>query len=272
MKLVYLYRFDTENPGDLYSAPVHYLGSSRSGLSLDIFTNDIPEIKSDAVIIGGGALMTNKKFLRNIYRCLESIDSKYRIVWGVGFEPDNIDLDIKDQFDLFSTREYKLNSEVEWVPCSSVLHPIFNEVESIRPTQDFLIVDHFKRFIEFDKLHTRIVNKPNNIRNIVEQIAKHRFIITSSYHVAYWSILLGKRCAVIGDKLPKKFNRMKHFPVISKTWNDDLYDQAKVWPEARYESIKANYRFHRKFEDLLGVENPAQLACMQTEHLMEKEL
>lgn len=272
MKLAYLYRVDTENPGDLYSSPMHYLGHGRSGVVVDVFTENTPEMSVDAVIIGGGALLTNKKFARNINRQLEKIHARYKIVWGIGFEPDNIDIKVKNQFDVFSTREYNLCKDVDWVPCASALHPIFNNVKSIEPTQDFLIVDHFKRSIEFKRPHTRIINRPNNIGNIVEQIANHRFVITSSYHVAYWSILAGKRCAVIGDKLPTKFNRMKHFPVIAKKWNDELYDQATVWSEARYESIRANYKFYRKIEDLLGIDNPAQLSCMQHAHLKNKKM
>lgn len=267
MKLAYIFRVDVDNPGDLHSSPVHYLGSSRSGVIVDVFGNNTPDIKVDAVIVGGGALLTNKKFARNLNRCLERIDAKYKIAWGIGFEPDNVDINVRDQFDLFSTREYKLDKDIDWVPCASALHPIFDEIEKTTADEDFLVIDHFKRSVAFEKPHTRIVNRPNNIRTIIDQIAQHRFVITSSYHVAYWSILAGKRCAVIGDKLPGKFNRMKHFPAIANSWHDDLYDQAKSWPEARYESIQANYRFHRQFEDLVGIENPAQLACMQHAHL-----
>jgi hypothetical protein len=60
---------------------------------------------------------------------------------------------------------------------------------------------------------------------------------------------------------------MKHFPVIADNWADSLIDRAKTWPNARYESIRANYLYHRQIEDLLGVENPLQLACMQHKHL-----
>ena len=48
---------------------------------------------------------------------------------------------------------------------------------------------------------------------------------------------------------------------------DDLYNQARSWQEARYESVKANYRFHRQIEELLGVEKPLQLLSMQHKHL-----
>ena len=267
MKFAYTYSLDLENPGDLHSSPMHYLGDTRNGVVIDVFAKDIPNMQVDALIIGGGALFTNKKFLRNLVHKLENITANHTIVWGVGFDTKNIDIEIKNQFSLFSTREYKLNPDVPWVPCISALHTIFNKIENVSPTKDFLVVDHFKRSIPFDKPHTRIINKPNSIENIIEQIADHRFVITGSYHVAYWSILAGKRCAIVGDSLPTKFNKMKHFPVKSKSWHDDLYDQAKTWPQARYESIKANYKYHRQVENLLGVENPLQLSSMQYKNL-----
>ena len=267
MRLAYIYRFDTENPGDLYSSPMHYLGNTRNGVVVDIFAEDIPEMSVDVVVIGGGALLTNKKFVRNLDAKLEKIKSKYTIVWGAGYDPSVENIINKDRFDLFSSREHKVDPTIQWVPCSSCLHDVFRENESVNPTNDFLVVDHFKRSIDFDKPHTRIINRPNSIRNIVEQIAKHRYVVTSSYHVAYWSILLGRRCAVVGESLPKKFNRMKHFPVKAKVWHDDLYDQAKIWHNARYESIKANYKFHRSIEDLVGVEKPLQLLSMKYNHL-----
>ena len=260
MNFAHIFRVDYENPGDLYSAPMHYLGPGYSGVMVDVFADNIPEIEVDAVIVGGGALMTNQKFVNNLDRLFERIHARHRIVWGVGFETDNIDIDIQHQFDLFSTREYKLDLAVDWVPCASALHPKFDQIQSTTPSKEFLVVDHFKRSIAFDRPHTQIVNRPNSMQHILEQIADHRFVVTSSYHVAYWSILAGKRCAVVGNSLPTKFRRMKHFPVIADSWNDSLIDIAQLWPEARYDSILANYRFFRKVEDLIGIENPAQLA------------
>lgn len=270
MKFAYIHRYDTENPGDLCSSPIHYLGNTRNGVVIDVFADDIPEMSVDVTIVGGGALLTNKKFVRNLNHKLDRIQSKITVAWGVGYEPDNIDISIANRFDLFSTREYKVHSDIQWVPCSSALHGIFGELDNITSTKDFLVVDHFKRSIEFDGVCTRIINKPNSIRNIAQQIADHRFVITSSYHVAYWSILMGKKCAVLGESVPTKFNRMKHFPIKAKVWHNDLYDQAKSWPNARYESVLANYRFHRQIEDLMGTKNPLQLLSMQHAHLRKE--
>lgn len=193
MNFAYVYRHDCSNPGDLYSTPMHYLGDDYQGIIVDVFTNNIPEIYVDVVIIGGGALMTNNKFVKKLEICLSKIHAKKKIVWSVGFDPNNVNFNIKNNFDLFSTRENNLSDEIEWVPCVSCLHKAFDDVDSIKPTKDFLIVDHFKRSIEFKRPHTRIINKPNSINNILEAISDHRVVVTSSYHVAYWATLMKKK-------------------------------------------------------------------------------
>lgn len=251
MKIVYIHRYDPQNPGDLYSCPMLHLPKDRKGVIVDIFANDVPDISADVVIVGGGALLSNKKFLNNLNHKLENIQSKITVAWGIGYEPDNINPSIMDQFDLFGTRDYNVNPDMQWVPCVSSMHEIFTEKQSVSPTKDFLVVDHFKRSIEFDREHTRIINKPNWFTNVVEQIVDHRFIITSSYHVAYWSTLLGRKCAVIGNKLPGKFNRMKYFPIKEKVWHDDLYDLAQVWPDAREDCVQTNLAFQQQVENLI---------------------
>ena len=141
MKLAYIYSHDIDNPGDLNSSPMHYLGNTCNGVVVDAFAADIPKMSVDVTIIGGGALLTNKKFVRNIKHKLDSIQSKFTVAWGVGYDPVNIDSSIAEQFDLFSTREYKVNANIAWVPCSSVLHKVFRKMENVVPTKDFLVID-----------------------------------------------------------------------------------------------------------------------------------
>ncbi len=160
MKFAHIFRVDVENPGDLFSAPMHYLGADYNGIIVDVFADNIPEMEVDAIIVGGGALMTNQKFVNNLDRLFEKIHARHRIVWGVGFETDNINIDIRHKFDLFSTREYKLDADVDWVPCASVMHTKFDSIKSTKPSKDFLVVDHFKRSIAFNRRHTRILNQP----------------------------------------------------------------------------------------------------------------
>ncbi len=79
----------------------------------------------------------------------------------------------------------------------------------------------------------------------------------------YWATLLKKKVFVIGDKLPTKFNRVKHFPVIASEFTPDLIDKAVVWDGAFLECVKRNYLFNRNVEEVTGIENPLQLDWMR---------
>lgn len=252
MKWGYLFSADPANPGDWYSSPMNYMSPDRRGVVIDIFLQNAPEITVDVLIIGGGALFTNGKFYRHLQNTLSCIQARHRIVWGVGFEPTRLDISVFDQFDLASTREYNIDERIDWVPCASAMHLIFNSVESVKPKHDFLVVDHFKRFVPFERQHTRLINKPNHITAVVHAIAEHRFVITASYHVAYWAALVGRPCFVIGHSLPGKFFHYKHPPVIASTWDDDLLDQAQIWPEARLEATQANQQYLKRINQLVG--------------------
>jgi hypothetical protein len=95
-------------------------------------------------------------------------------------------------------------------------------------------------------------NKPNNIDTIIEAIADHKCIFTSSYHVAYWATLLKKKTYVIGDNLPTKFYSMKHSPLIASTYDDSLLNQGTVYYNAYDECIAATKQFRNKVEELTG--------------------
>lgn len=263
MKYAYVYSVDYDNPGDINSSVHDYFGVGYKGIIIDVFSTDLPDMHVDVLIIGGGALFTSNKFLRGLNYIRSKVKSKHTIVWGVGFDSNLQDTNVVSQFDLFSTREHKLHKEIQWVPCPSVLHPVFRRTDLPGVSNDYLVVDHFKRKIPLALPHTRIVNKPNSIHNIVEAISSHNYVITSSYHVMYWATLLKKKVFVIGDKLPTKFNRVKHFPVIASEFTPDLIDKAVVWDGAFLECVKRNYLFNRNVEEVTGIENPLQLGWMR---------
>ena len=145
-------------------------------------------------------------------------------------------------------------SNYDWVPCPSVLHPAFNENLKKISTKDFLIIDHWKRPITFNKKVTRIANKPNNINAILEAIAEHRYVITTSYHAAYWATLLRKKTIVVGSNLPQKFYTLKHQPVIVPKVEVQSIDEATVYHSAYDECVLANNVFRVKVENFIGMD------------------
>jgi len=268
MRWGYLFRADLDNPGDWHSSPMNYLGEDRRGVIMDVFLQNAAqvEVEVDVLVIGGGALFTNAKFYRHLQYVLAHVQARHRIVWGVGFKLTKLDVSVFDQFDLASTRECNISERVSWVPCASAMHPIFNTVESLKPMHDFLVVEHFKRPVTFTRQHTRMINKPNHITAIIRAIAEHRFVITSSYHVAYWPTLVGRPCFVVGENLPSKFFHYKHSPVIASDWQDELLDRARVWPEARIEAVQANLQYLDQVDQLI---NTTPVECKEQSQTQE---
>lgn len=250
LKYAYIFRRDFENPGDLYSCPMHYLTKDKHGIMIDVYDDNVPEMEVDVVIVGGGAIFSNNKFISSIDNILEKVKSKYRIAWGVGLT-SSIKHNIKSNFDLFGCRDFTVENQF-WTPCLSVLHPLIFENLNKIPKNKFLVVDHWKRPIHFPRNHTRIFNKPNNIETVIQAISNHKRIFTSSFHVAYWATLLKRKVYVIGDNLPGKFFTMKHSPVIAENYTDDLLNQGTVYYDAYENCVDENKKFRTAIEQVVG--------------------
>ena len=256
LKYAYVFRRDFQNPGDLYSCIMHYLNADYQSIMIDVYNSKIPKIDVDVVFVGGGAIFSTTKFINNVDKVLSNINAKYKIAWGVGLT-EELKTTIQSNFNLFGSRDFR-GDENQWVPCPSAFHPLITHNLNKKPTKNFLVIDHWKRPIEFNHDHTRMINKPNNIESIIEAISNHERIFTSSYHVAYWATLLQKRTYVIGENLPGKFFTMKHSPVIAERYTDDLLQQGTVYYNAYNECINANKKFKKQVENLIG----EQVTCI----------
>ena len=250
----YLFRRDFDNAGDLHSCPMHYLSGDKHGIMIDVYDNNLPNIEVDVLFIGGGAIFSTKKFVNSIEHILTRVKSKYKIVWGVGLTPALLENN-NIQYDLFGVRDFNIPNYT-WTPCSSALHASLYKNLTKIPSKKFLVVDHWKRPIEFTLEHTRLNNKPNNINAIIENIVDHEYVFTTSFHVAYWAILLNRKTYVIGENLPGKFHTMKHSPIIVPKFNDELLDQTLIWDNAYEECVEANKNFRHRIKDLIGIEFP----------------
>jgi hypothetical protein len=254
MKNVFVHRRDIDNPGDINSTPFHYLDNNQRG-----FLVDYPNLENlsgwqfDNVIVGGGAFPN--KFASSVKKFLQNQTIKNFVIWGTGWEINDPELDdLARSAQLLGIREWLPNTAYEnnWVPCVSVLHPCIEKGLKVLPTKNFLIIDHWKRQkIEFGALdHTRISNKPNSIHQVVEAIADHRWVITSSYHGAYWSILLNKRVIFISNPWIPKCATLKYHIPQAENFNFDLLDLSQKYPDAYEECRQVNLEFKEKFLSL----------------------
>lgn len=249
----YLFRRDFDNPGDLYSCPMHYLVNENSGIMIDISQKYIPKIDVDVLIVGGGALFTVNRFVDAVEEKLRNINAAFKIVWGADLTPQ-IDPSVLDKYDMVGIRN--TTSSKLWVPCASAMHPAIFEHFDKKPSKGILSIEHWKRPIDIKSEHTTITNKPSCIHTIVKEISEHEYVVTTSYHAAYWATLLKRKVIVIGSgkSFPTKFYGFRHPPIIAEEFDESLLDQAKVWDDAYRECIGANYYFRKQIEKVTGID------------------
>lgn len=256
MNNLFLYRKDFANPGDIWSSPIHYLDDNWRGMTLDVDKSyDLENKHFDTVFIGGGALFTIGNYIYNIQKILETVKFNKLVYWGVGRGLTHDFPFVEYIPDLASSREWEpdyFSEYVEWVPCASVLHPLIEKYINRPNTKDFLVLNHWKRSeILFPAEHTKMNNKPQTIEQMLEVIAAHKWVLTTSYHAAYWATLLNKRVIVLQvDNPDNKFRGFKHRPVVVKKFNWETVVQAKNYPNAYEECLYANLRFRDKVYNL----------------------
>lgn len=245
---------DLANPGDLNSTPFHYLDKHQRGFLIDYTALEhLSGWEFDNVVIGGGGMPD--RFADSVLNFLSNQTVKNAVIWGAGWEIDNPVLDqLAGSAQLVGIREWLPGTmyENQWVPCVSVLHPSIEKNLSVIPTKNFLVIDHWKRTpIELDGLaHARISNRSVTMDNVIQAIAEHRWIITSSYHGAYWATLLNKRVIFVSDPWMAKCANLKHSVPQAEKFSLDLLDQTQKYPDAYQECRQANLDFKEKFLQL----------------------
>lgn len=250
---VYISRFDYGNSGDLWSSPVHYVSKPARGLMVDCMNlgeNAMPTQDVNCVVVGGGALLCSNKFIGRIRSYISNLRYRHLVVWGVGSDFE-LDTGFFHDSAMFSTRE-ETQDRHRWIPCASVMHPAMAWTrEHSSPTKDFLVIDHWKRHpILLECHHTRIVNNPVTIEEMLKLIGDHRWVITSSYHAAYWATLLDKKVIVCSDPWQPKFDNFRHPPVLATRFKWELLDRAVSYPNAYDECLQANHKFLEEFESI----------------------
>ena len=214
-----------KNPGDASCSPAYFFDFGKSSKVISISElNSLHLSENDSVILGGGGML-NDMYLP----ILEDIskETKNLIFWAIGtnrhFWPGRIDSPLQEQLfrflactketllqafskSIYAKREEKLlknaslvglrdkQNEFPCLPCPTCLHPIFDEVKDKNVVydkpcwighEDFLTL-HRKKML--NKIHYN----GSELSILVREMANYSKIFTSSYHCAYWGMLLGK--------------------------------------------------------------------------------
>jgi hypothetical protein len=250
MKTLYLHRVDLGNPGDLHSSPQLFLGDGWQGPTLDLMWHCDLDIEVDFVVVGGGAVLQNHKFVGTLLQMLSQIRYKHLVIWGAGHDPD-LAAPVLEKSSLWGVREYADDSNDTWVPCVSGTHRVFRDLRKHQATKDFLIINHWKRkAITINANATRIKNNPADMINVVQAIANHRYILTSSYHAAYWAVLMKRRVVFVSDPWHNKLKNFRWSVPQAEQFTWDLLDQTEIYHDAIDIVGRANHDFRQRVYDL----------------------
>lgn len=201
--LYFIHRVD-KNPGDYWSSPRHYYNFPENQV-LDIL--DIDKLHQIPVgsncIIGGGGLI--KQIFMPSLKILNEKKCKM-VFWGIGerltqnLKTGWISQAMKEHVrpELFNSTLHlasmrSLEPGVEWIPCSSCNHPIFDSgllPEREASLDNIKIFQHKKVKIPNNEGYKLAINDPLTLEESVSFIAGASLLITNSYHGMYWAYLL----------------------------------------------------------------------------------
>lgn len=225
----FISRFGVKNIGDSVSSPIHYFDFFGDNHTFEYNHNILPY---PMTVIGGG-LFGEHIINRAAYGT---------VWWGVGVA-NMKEANLKPK-GLFSTRDWGF--EYRWVPCASCMSHLFDKERKV--TRDVVIYEHQKTHINMPDI-PKMRNNTMDFEKVLDFLGSANYVITSSYHGAYWSLLLGKRVYLVKE-LNAKTRYFKWQPVYCKP--EDCY---RLRPE-RYEGVleecrEANIKFYSDTCDFL---------------------
>lgn len=268
-KIHFVNRIDKDNLGDWLCSPLNYYYEYFSKFNIvrhDIDFIDWHEIKRDDIVIIGGSGMFNVtiSFNENINKLLNRCDNV--IAWSVGFNTHdkqwfqgNEFPDILiNKFKLCTIRDYNHDSKIEYLPCPSVFAFANSNFEIIK--RKFGIIEHKDLPINGDFYGIERISNAYSLSEVKNFISTSECIITNSYHMGYWSLLLKKKVIIV-DKFSTKFDYYKYRPIFiytagksSKDLQEEIekaFNEAENYSEAYNEAIELNNEFFSRVKTII---------------------
>jgi hypothetical protein len=278
------------NLGDWISSPYYYFEDFFSRYTCVLHSDWAVlwhEIeRGDVVVFGGGGLLDNSDALNIVLnKLLDKCDNV--VIWGAGTHKYNennifgkktstVEIDFSKAL-LCGIRDYQHPYEVPFVPCVSCLNDAFDiEQNNNNVTRQ---VGTIRSALEGS---FAVSGTPSSVSNaepigtVVDYILGSRNILVSSYHGAYWSMLLGRRVILPLSRLGVDKYRYFKYPV--GIYDSNVYDEEKLLkiasdiPEPRdflAEARVLNMNFFKKVRDL--IEDRISIPCKpQTTQIIAK--
>jgi len=259
-KVHFIHHLDYDNIGDWLASPLNYFADYFID-QYNVVYHTLELIRwneiapNDAIILGGGGLFENEPFCQEwINRMLDTCGCV--IAWSVGFhrrgeEPVLPEINYS-KFALAAVRDYDHPAGLEYLPCVTCMLPQLRKKSEVKHTLG--VINHTEFIITESGLP--FIDNSVNIDEMTDFIAECDAILTSSFHAAYWSLLMGKK-TIVAFIWADKFKYFKNKPVLLNDLSVDIVNKILVDGEAKTyegwldECIDLNIKFFERVKKSL---------------------
>jgi len=279
-KLHFVHYLDYGNVGDWTASPLNYFADYFL-TRYNVVYHNIAFMKwnliepHDAIILGGGGLLENvAPFQEAINRMFDMCGCV--IGWGLGFHTreDTPELPKIDylRFTMLSIRDYDFPEKHEYVPCVTCMLPQLRKKSENK--HDLGVINH--AIFPITDSGLPIIDNSVGIDEMTDFIAASETILTTSYHAAYWSLLMGKK-TIVAFAWANKFMYFKCKPVIIEKLSVEAVNkivaegEAETYTEYLDECIELNLAFFKKVKAHLEDYIPEKRNVITTLELLKKQ-
>jgi hypothetical protein len=256
----FIHRYITNNTGDKACGYYQYFLDEFKDYRCivhDINCVTLSLIKrEDIVIIGGGGLLNaTAEWNYNINKAAGIADKA--IIWSAGFNAkkgSNSSNSLNwDSFDLVTVRDFSYEN-FRYTPCATCVMPALEKTYVNK--RKIGVVGHkdvMNHLPEEMKSYELITNSAP-IEEFVEFIGTSEIVFTNSYHAAYWSILMQKKCILFAPR-SEKYDYYKYPPTL---FSGDIaadISRAVIYPNALQESRSLTLGYLKDIKSLIKQKN-----------------
>lgn len=171
----------TKNIGDEMCSPAHYLPGFTGRYRIK---SQLPD--SGVTVWGGGCIGPTANQLA---RQRPGVNIAFGIGSTVAGKNTKPPVFAVDGFDMAGVRDWPPPPGAEWVPCASVLSPLFDDAPE--PTAKRVYYGH-----KLKDPKPQMNNDNMNFAAVIKHLASGEEVVTSSYHGMVWATLLGRKVTV----------------------------------------------------------------------------
>lgn len=256
LNVIFIHRKDPMNTGDIMSCPANLMEDNENLKIYDILDPDIINICKDKNIILGGGGLISSFFLPALNKIIENSKNIYS--WGIGINTPTIrslnsDIrgleipysDIKKLVSTFKISSLRDNCNINGslhVPCVSCMHPAFLNPEFEKITNEVILFNH-RRLEIFNHNNLPCLTNMASFTEIIKFLKSSKIIITSSYHGAYWGLLLGREVWTIPWSakflnIDKKINIIEYSQINNIAYKNYLDVSRSFYNECRLKNLQ----------------------------------